>query len=141
MPEQKRLPAPTPEEIATAKPIETAEDIPEGGLVLTWAEGQPDLIVANGDPELDGLEVTLALRPEKLNISRTKPVGAANTLKGTVIDIGYLGNISTYHVELADGLMVKSQVTNTRRIARRDITWQDTVWLTFSATAGVVLTE
>ena len=58
-----------------------------------------------------------------------------------MIDIGYLGNISTYHVELAGGLMVKSQVTNTRRISRRDITWEDEVWISFTTTAGVVLVE
>ncbi|WP_136441713.1 ABC transporter ATP-binding protein [Pacificoceanicola onchidii] len=139
-PKPKQLPAPTPEETATAKAAE-APDIPEGGLSLKWADGEPDLIAVNGDPALDGKEVTLALRPEKFSISKTKPTGVANAVKGKVIDIGYLGNISTYHVELPGGLMVKSQVTNTRRIARRDITWEDTVWLSFTATAGVVLPE
>ncbi|MFW2544137.1 ABC transporter ATP-binding protein [Primorskyibacter sp. 2E107] len=143
VPEQKRLPAPSPEETAAARRAEpaAAPEIPEGGLTLRWAEGQPDLIVANGEQSLAGQEITLALRPEKLNISKTKPENAANAVQGKVIDIGYLGNISTYHVELAGGLMVKSQVSNTRRIARRDITWEDTVWLSFTATAGVVLTE
>ena len=35
--------------------------------------------------------------------------------------------------------MVKAQVANERRLSRRDITWEDEVWLSFTDTAGVVL--
>jgi ABC-type Fe3+/spermidine/putrescine transport system ATPase subunit len=62
-------------------------------------------------------------------------------LQGKVIDIGYLGNVSTYHVEIAGGTMVKAQMVNATRISRRDITWEDEVWVGFTATAGVVLAE
>ena len=89
---------------------------------------------------LDGQQVVLSLRPEKVSIAKEKPQ-AHNALPGRVIDIAYLGNISTYHVELPDGTMIKAQMANTRRIARRDITWEDEVWVSFTATAGVVLTE
>ena len=82
----------------------------------------------------------LSLRPEKLSISKEKPQ-AANTLQGTVIDIAYLGNLSTYVVEIAGGQKIKVQATNSRRLARRDITWNDSVWIGFSATAGVMLTQ
>jgi putrescine transport system ATP-binding protein len=44
-------------------------------------------------------------------------------------------------VELAGGQMIKAQVANTRRISRRDITWEDTVWVSFSGTAGVLLVQ
>jgi ABC-type Fe3+/spermidine/putrescine transport system ATPase subunit len=73
-----------------------------------------------------------------MSISKEHPA-AANALKGKVIDIGYLGNISTYHVELDNGTMVKAQIANTRRVSRRQITWEDEVWLSFSATAAIVL--
>jgi len=121
-------PAPGPE------PTET------GGIAIDWADGEPPLIASNGDPSLDGQRVTLALRPEKLGISKTRP-DVANALQGKVIDIAYLGNLSTYHVELAGGIMAKVQAANTRRVAERDITWNDTVWISFRETAGVVLTE
>ena len=62
-----------------------------------------------------------------------------NVLPGKVIDIAYLGNLSTYHVELPDGTMMKAQTANTRRLSRRDITWEDNVWLSFTDTAGVLL--
>ncbi|KUF10126.1 ABC transporter ATP-binding protein [Pseudoponticoccus marisrubri] len=140
--EPRQLPPPEPAR-APAQPAPApaaTPEIPPGGIEIRWSEDTPPLIAANGDPALDGKPVVLALRPEKLGIARERPA-AANLLQGKVIDIGYLGNISTYHVELPDGTMVKAQITNTRRVSRRDITWEDEVWLSFSPTAGVVLEE
>ncbi|MEL6562998.1 MAG: ABC transporter ATP-binding protein [Pseudomonadota bacterium] len=125
---------PAPEMPVVAAPA----DIPEGGISIDWADGQPPLIAADGDHALDGKPVKLALRPEKVAISKDRPQ-AVNALQGKVIDIAYLGNLSTYHVALADGTMIKAQTANTRRIARRDITWEDDVWVSWSGTAGVVL--
>ena len=122
-------------------PAPAARDrIEPGGLAIRWHDGHPPLIASNGDAALDGQRVTLALRPEKLGIAKTKP-DAPNALRGKVIDIAYHGNTSTYHVELAEGLMVKAQVANTRRLAQRDITWEDEVWISFRETAGAVLTK
>ena len=73
-------------------------------------------------------------------ISKSKPV-APNVVRGKVIDIAYLGNISTFHVEVGGGQMIKAQRSNTRRLDKRDITWEDEVWISWSATAGVVLGE
>ena len=60
-------------------------------------------------------------------------------MKGRIEDIAYLGNISTYKVELANGAMIKAQVANDRRLARRTFSWDDMVWLSFTDTAGVIL--
>ncbi|WP_425567314.1 TOBE domain-containing protein [Sagittula marina] len=132
--EAARAPAPTP----------PASEVPQGGLDIAWAEGQPPLIAANGPETLSGHKVVLSLRPEKVSIWKERPTNqpnAVNILQGEVIDIAYLGNMSTYHVKLADGTMVKAQASNTRRIANRGITWEDKVWLSFTATAGVVLED
>jgi putrescine transport system ATP-binding protein len=132
----KRLPPPSAAEL-TATP-EVTSDIPEGGIVLNWSDQHPAIIVSNGDEAQDGKALTFAIRPEKLNIAKDKP-DAANALQGTVIDIAYLGNVSTYHVELKGGQMIKAQMANARRLAKRDITWEDTVWVSFTDTAGVLL--
>ena len=137
-PQPKRLPPPDPKPVEAAPVSEVPKPAPPGGLALHWAEGRPPLIAINGDPAMAGETVTLALRPEKMAISKTKP-DAHNALQGKVIDIAYLGNVSTYHVELENGLKVRAQMANTRRIARRDITWEDSVWVSFSETSGVVL--
>jgi putrescine transport system ATP-binding protein len=60
-------------------------------------------------------------------------------LQGEVLDIAYLGNISTYHVKLPTGHVIKAQQANTRRISRREFTWEDKVWISWSDTAAVVL--
>ena len=89
----------------------------------------------------DGDKVTFAIRPEKLLVSETAPEDRANAMEGKIIDIGYLGNISTYHVELPNGQMIKAAMTNSTRIDRRSFTWDDTVWVSFRSSAGVVLGE
>ena len=135
----KLLPPPEPEEVAPPRPEPAPEpEIPGGGLEIDWAKGQPPLIATNGDTALAGRTVHLALRPEKVAISKTRPK-AHNAHKGSVIDIAYLGNISTYHVELAGGQMIKAQRSNAERRDSQDITWEDQVWVSWTATAGVVL--
>ncbi|PPB81859.1 putrescine transport system ATP-binding protein [Albidovulum inexpectatum] len=110
-----------------------------GRVSIAWAEGQPEILAEAADPPSPGAEVHFAIRPEKVLISKGRPTDRANVIQGRVHDIAYLGNISTYKVEVAGGLMVKAQMTNARRIANRDITWDDTVWLSFTDTAGIVL--
>ncbi|MEZ5872894.1 MAG: ABC transporter ATP-binding protein [Nitratireductor sp.] len=88
-----------------------------------------------------GSSCWLAIRPEKIAISTTEPVDVANRLKGKVHDIGYVGNLSTYHVRLPDGSIIKAQEANRRRIANRAITWEDDVWLSWTPGAGIVLTK
>jgi len=91
-------------------------------------------------PFSDGQDCHLAIRPEKVSIHKKKP-DADNALQGKVLDIAYLGNLSTYHVELPTGDIIKAQVANTRRISRRDFTWEDPVWVSWTKTAGVLLAE
>ncbi len=56
-------------------------------------------------------------------------------------DIAYLGDISLYKVELDDGAMMTASVANASRLADRTIGWEDRVWLSWAADAGVVLTS
>ncbi|KIN63002.1 Putrescine ABC transporter, ATP-binding protein [Sulfitobacter noctilucicola] len=108
---------------------------------LDWADGQRPITATSQKPFSDGQTAHLAIRPEKIRISSDAPTDAPNALQGKVLDIAYLGNLSTYHVELPGGQVIKAQTANTRRIARRDITWEDPVWISWSATAGVMLEQ
>ncbi|SEO06803.1 putrescine transport system ATP-binding protein [Salinihabitans flavidus] len=113
---------------------------PQGDKVhLNWAEGQPKFIGTPASPFEKGQTCHYAIRPEKISISAQKPEGATNTVEGKVLDIAYLGNISTYHVELAGGQVIKAQKANNRRISRRSFTWGDQVWLSWTDTAGILL--
>ena len=54
-------------------------------------------------------------------------------MKGKILDIGYLGNLSTYHVEVAggDGDQMRGG-QSLPRVSRRDFTWEDEVWLSWT---------
>ena len=107
--------------------------------VLSWAEGASAIKAIAGEGITQGEAASFAIRPEKIAISQKEPMDRVNRFKGVVEDIAYLGNISTYHVKLPDGSVIKAQSANDRRVSRRDITWEDTVWLSWSDTAGIVL--
>ena len=108
---------------------------------LTWSDNQPPLTAMSERPFSEGDDCALAIRPEKIAINAERPADADNAIQGKVHDIAYLGNLSTYHVELPGGQMVKAQTANTRRVSRRSFTWEDTVWISWTATAGVLLAE
>ncbi len=106
---------------------------------IDWAEGEEPLRATSSTQFDTGQSCFLAIRPEKVTISPERPEGAVNAVHGKVLDIAYLGNISTYHVELPSGTVIKAQAANTRRISRRSFTWEDPVWLSWTVTGGVLL--
>ena len=64
--------------------------------------------------------VCVAIRPEKVKLSRRAPVSsdlnALNRLEGVVTDVSYLGGLTTYKVKLDSGAMLRSSMANTARI-------------------------
>lgn len=113
---------------------------PSGEQVqIAWGEGVSDITGTTEKSFDSGEKVHFAIRPEKVSVSVEKPDDTPNAFQGTVLDIAYLGNLSTYHVEMHNGQIIKAQSANTRRLSRRAITWGDTVWISFTATAGVLL--
>jgi len=106
---------------------------------IDWAEGQEPFIARTAASFADGQRCHLAIRPEKVTITEERPADAANAVQGQIIDIAYLGNISTYHVKLTNGQMIKAQTANTRRLSRRSFTWEDRVWLSWTDTAAIML--
>ncbi len=109
------------------------------GYEISYAEGMAPLYAETETAFANGETCHIALRPEKVAISADKPEDRRNAVQGKIIDIAYLGNLSTYHVALPNGQMIKSQTANTRRLSRRGFTWEDTVWLSWTDTAAVLL--
>ncbi len=110
-----------------------------GPDVFSMRIGEQTVEAQSAEGFAEDQSVHLSIRPEKIAIHTQKPDAADNCLKGQVLDIAYLGNLSTYHVELPGGKIIKAQMANTRRLARRDITWEDDVWMTWTKTAGILL--
>ncbi len=89
-----------------------------------------------------GSSVTLALRPEKIAITRVRPEGP-NAFAGVVRDLGYFGKDSLYRVALPTGQVVSVNSVNARRVgeAGRVADWEDAVWLSFDPTAAILLQD
>ena len=91
-----------------------------------------------------GRPLTVALRPEKILVSRSAPDtadGAANRVRGTVKDMAYFGSFTVYHLQLASGFVLKVSAGNTERQRAQALTWGDEAWASWSPTAQIVLGE
>ena len=90
------------------------------------------------EAELDDT-IWFAIRPEKLEISKRKPSNDINVLQGVIEDIAYGGSFSTYHVRLDNGRILKAIRANRVRTEEHHLTWEDEVYLHWSAHSAVVL--
>ncbi|MFN3350548.1 ABC transporter ATP-binding protein [Pseudorhodoplanes sp.] len=99
------------------------------------------LVVTRKDGFDDGQTVSVAVRPEKIEIAREPVAGALNMLHGTVVDIGYLGDLSVYKLRDQHGLMVKASVANKDRRASGLLHRGDEAWLTFAPDAAVMVRD
>jgi putrescine transport system ATP-binding protein len=100
------------------------------------------LMIAQDVEGKPGDSAWIAVRPEKVRVDLDPPVEqGVNCLQGEIWDIGYLGDLSIYHVELANGTRIKAAKPNLTRMVERPITWDDKVWVSWSPDAGVVLTR
>ena len=91
----------------------------------------------------EGTKVWVALRPEKISISKQAPEGSVNNIRGMVEGIGYLGGLSTYRVQIGDGRII--EITSPNQMRPKDgnppIDWDEEVYLTWQASSSVVLTR
>ena len=97
--------------------------------------------VGHGITGTPDMAVTVALRPEKIELSRTPPVEEFNRVSGVVKDLSYFGSFTVYHLELASGARLKVSQNNTQRHRDDDLTWGDQAWAHWSREAHVVLTQ
>lgn len=85
--------------------------------------------------------VWLALRPEKIRMSGDQPKDEANSLAGTIREIGYRGDMSIYKIQLADRSLMKVALQNASVRKMPNHAVNDLVWLSWPSEAGVVLTR
>src|SRR5437763_12388023 len=82
------------------------------------------IVVAEPRQSITRTTVTVAIRPEKVKLSRRGAASdavnsqAINRLEGVVTDVGYLGGSTVYKVKLDSGAVVRSSMANTARIDR-----------------------
>jgi putrescine transport system ATP-binding protein len=105
----------------------------------------PDLggeVLARDIPAaVEGQKVTLAVRPEKMTLTKDRPQ-AANAFQGQVKDLAYFGKDSLYRVALP-GALVQAHAVNARRgdEGARVADWDDAVWISFDPASAIVLVD
>jgi spermidine/putrescine ABC transporter ATP-binding subunit len=115
-------------------------DLPEIG-VKAWLD--------HGTGASETLQIWLALRPEKVELHKRSggeappdmegtPPGY-NVVKGTIMDIAYLGSESVYDVKLEGGMRVRVIRPNLTRWDQEDFSWDEDVWLGWHAEGAHVL--
>jgi putrescine transport system ATP-binding protein len=89
-----------------------------------------------------GQAVTLAIRPEKLTISRA-PREGENVFEGEVKDLAYFGKDSLYRISMPSGALVSVHAVNARRASGSEqlADWYDKVWLSFEPASAIILTD
>jgi putrescine transport system ATP-binding protein len=113
----------------------------EPGLVtVQCTETGCALLVDDGGSFSVGQRIWVALRPEKVRLAKQAVDGArVNQLRGTVWELGYLGNHSIYQIKTTSGKLVTVFAQNERRTSEAAIDWSDEVWLSWNADAAVLL--
>ena len=61
-----------------------------------------------------GVEATVALRPEKIRLAAEAPAGADNQFRGTVHDFLYMGDVTVYRVTTPDGARLEALLANSQ---------------------------
>ena len=89
-----------------------------------------------------GSNVWFALRPEKFKVSKKKPeTPGVNSVEGDIWDIAYLGDMTVFNVKIGSGKVIKISQMNATRETEEPLAWDDKVWVTFPANAGIILKD
>jgi len=115
------------------------EDEPDHVRIHCPDLGEQPIYVDHGISAAPTAAVSVALRPEKIRLSRDGAPGE-NRLRGTVAEIAYVGEVSRYLIKLGTGRLVRVSQPNLERHAER-IGWDEPVWLSWEPSAPVVLTR
>ncbi|WP_308924182.1 polyamine ABC transporter ATP-binding protein [Janthinobacterium sp. J1-1] len=117
-------------------------------VVVDTPEGRH--YVAHGITGNLGMEVSVAVRPEKIGIQLDAPAleeraSAAehgyNCAQGVIVALAYFGNETSYHVRLDSGAIVKVSRTNAARHDVSRLEREQRVWVWWDGADIVVLTS
>ena len=94
----------------------------EAGRVMVSTRDAGTIAAAEPRDPIGKTLVCVAIRPEKVKLSRRGPAAdavnahAINRLEGVVADVSYLGGVTTYRVRLDSGAVLRSSMANTARL-------------------------
>ncbi len=113
-------------------------------IIVQCKEPGCEFYIDHGFSIQEGSRVWIAIRPEKIKISKTPPESIeTNQMKGVIDDIGYLGKLSTYRVRIGNDTII--EITSPNLSRPRDgsmmYDWEDEIYLSWDPSSVVVLTK
>lgn len=99
--------------------------------------------VSHGVSAAPDAVVWVALRPEKIQLTRERPDGDGdNCVEGVVSEVAYRGDQSVYLVRIKGGRQMRiTQPNALRQGGEGRISWDDPVWLSWDSSSPVVVTQ
>jgi len=117
-----------------------SEDFPNYAVIQADALATP-IYVGHGITGFEDMTCAVAIRPEKMTLSKHEPAQEYNKAAGIIQDIAYFGSHSAYYVRLPSGFVLRTILLNAERWAGERFTWNDEVWVSWGENSGVVLTS
>jgi len=94
----------------------------EAGRLTISTKDAGAIVAAEPRQPITTTAICVAIRPEKVKLSRRGPVSdagnahAINRLEGIITEVNYLGGLTTYKVKLDSGAVLRSSMANTARL-------------------------
>ena len=111
-------------------------------LVITSPKVSTPLKIPQEAGLKEGEKATLAIRPEKICMSKTAPKDSKLAcLKGEVLEFAYMGNLSVYRVRVEGSKIVQVTAPNLQRVDQRKIEWEDHVYLSWQPENSLILRD
>ena len=107
-------------------------------LIESEEAGCP-LYIDHGVSAAPRARVWVAVRPEKLAMSREAPAHEHNRIEAVVDEIAYMGGLSIYHLRTGTGKKLRITQPNQARAAADRPTWEDRVYASWHPSSAVVL--
>jgi len=102
--------------------IEGQIETREAHLLTIATRDAGTIVAAEPRQPVSKTTICVAIRPEKVKLSRRGPVsdpaGAIpmNRLEGVVTEVNYLGGVTTYKIKLDSGAVLRASMANTARL-------------------------
>ncbi|MGQ0673473.1 MAG: ABC transporter ATP-binding protein [Hyphomicrobium sp.] len=123
------------------------KDEPDEAIVAVPELAPHPVYLPHAVPGNINATVSVAIRPEKINLHKdfeAPPAvhacpAAHNVARGQIKEISYLGEVSIYHVLLANGRMIRVSRPNRSRYDQDHFGWNEQVWISWDGSSPVVL--
>lgn len=106
-------------------------------------DGIGNIVIDKDKPVSSGDRINLSLRPEKLILSREKPVVSSmeNAIQGVVEDVIYFGSRTRYWVRCGEWRLCAEMQHRNFLLDESPPKWGDSVWLLWHAKDGFLLEQ